>query len=64
MRRKRFQPMHTEHVNVTPLIDVIMCLIVFFLLCGQLAREESNDKVQIPRAELGAQECRSSAGDC
>ena len=45
--------MHSDHVNVTPLIDVIMCLIIFFLLCGQFAKNESNDKVVIPRAELG-----------
>ena len=45
--------MHDEHINVTPLIDVIMCLIIFFLVCGQLAREEGNDKVQIPRAQVG-----------
>jgi biopolymer transport protein ExbD len=40
-------------VNVTPLIDVIMCLIIFFLVCGRLAAQESNDKVVIPRAALG-----------
>ena len=53
MRLKGLKPMHDEHINVTPLIDVIMCLIIFFLLCGQLAKDESNDKVQIPRAQLG-----------
>jgi biopolymer transport protein ExbD len=45
--------MHDEHVNVTPLIDVVMCLIIFFLACSHLARSEANDRVQIPRAELG-----------
>ena len=53
MKRRGLQPMHDQHINVTPLIDVIMCLIIFFLLCGQLAMDESNDKVRIPRAELG-----------
>ena len=47
--------MHDEHVNVTPLIDVMMCLIIFFLVCGKLAAQESNDKVIVPRAELGQQ---------
>jgi biopolymer transport protein ExbD len=53
MRRKGLEPMHDEHVNVTPLIDVIMCLIIFFLCCSTLAKDESNDRVQIPRAALG-----------
>jgi biopolymer transport protein ExbD len=44
--------MHASHVNVTPLIDVIMCLIIFFLLCGQFAKEEAK-RVTLPVAELG-----------
>jgi biopolymer transport protein ExbD len=55
MRRRGIEPMPDEHVNVTPLIDVMMCLIIFFLVCGRLAAQESNDKVVIPRAELGQQ---------
>jgi biopolymer transport protein ExbD len=53
MRRKGLEPMHDEHVNVTPLIDVIMCLIIFFLCCSTLAKSEANDQVRIPRAKLG-----------
>jgi biopolymer transport protein ExbD len=53
MRRKGLEPMHSDHVNVTPLIDVIMCLIIFFLLCGQFAKEEASERVRIPRADLG-----------
>ncbi len=52
MRRKSFEPMQSHHVNVTPLIDVIMCLIIFFLLCGQFAREEAK-RVALPIADLG-----------
>src|SRR5947209_17273139 len=53
MRRRGLEPMHDEHVNVTPLIDVVMCLIIFFLCCSTLAKEETNEQVQIPRAQLG-----------
>ena len=53
MRRKGIEPMHDEHVNVTPLIDVIMCLIIFFMCCTTLVKSEANDQVQIPRAKLG-----------
>jgi biopolymer transport protein ExbD len=52
MRRKGLEPMSSNHVNVTPLIDVIMCLIIFFLLCGQFARDEAK-RVTLPIAELG-----------
>jgi biopolymer transport protein ExbD len=45
--------MHDEHVNVTPLIDVVMCLIIFFMICGNLAKDEANDQVTIPKASLG-----------
>ena len=53
MRRRGLEPMHDEHVNVTPLIDVMMCLIIFFLLCGQLAKDESSGQVRIPKADNG-----------
>jgi biopolymer transport protein ExbD len=52
MARKGMEPMHDEHVNVTPLIDVIMCLIIFFLVVGRLVKDEMVDMV-IPRAQLG-----------
>jgi biopolymer transport protein ExbD len=44
--------MHSDHINVTPLIDVIMCLIIFFLLCGQFAKDEAK-AVALPFAQLG-----------
>lgn len=43
------------HVNVTPMIDVVMCLIVFFLLVGNLARREAG-RVDLPSAAAGAEE--------
>jgi biopolymer transport protein ExbD len=52
MRHKGLEPMHSNHVNVTPLIDVIMCLIIFFLLCGQFAKDEAK-RVSLPVANLG-----------
>lgn len=52
MRRRGIKPMHSDHINVTPLIDVIMCLIIFFLLCGQFAKDEAK-AVALPFAKLG-----------
>ncbi|MEM1328928.1 MAG: biopolymer transporter ExbD [Planctomycetota bacterium] len=42
-------------VNVTPLIDVVMVLIVFFLLVGNMAAER-NEPVPLPRAATPAEE--------
>jgi biopolymer transport protein ExbD len=53
MAKRVMQPMHDEHVNVTPLIDVVMCLIIFFLLVGQLAKDETAGSVHIPTATSG-----------
>jgi len=52
MARKVIEPMHDEHVNVTPLIDVVMCLIVFFMMVSKLVKDEMVEMV-IPRASVG-----------
>ncbi|MEL6739543.1 MAG: biopolymer transporter ExbD [Planctomycetota bacterium] len=39
-------------INVTPLIDVVMCLIVFFLLVGQLALDRRGSD-PLPRTLFG-----------
>lgn len=39
-------------VNVTPMIDVVMCLIVFYLMVGQLAIDRRGDVV-VPSSVTG-----------
>lgn len=39
------------HINVTPLIDVVMCLIIFFLLVGRLASQ--NRPISLPETAVG-----------
>ncbi len=39
-------------VNVTPMIDVVMCLIVFYLMVGQLAIEK-RAQISIPETTTG-----------
>jgi len=46
--------MHDQHVNVTPLIDIVMCLIIFFLICGKMAHDENMAELNIPQAQTGA----------
>lgn len=53
MAKRVMEPMHDEHVNVTPLIDVVMCLIIFFLLVGKLAKDETAAKLHLPGATRG-----------
>ncbi len=40
------------HVNVTPMIDVVMCLIIFYLMVGHLASGRSGS-VNLPSAGQG-----------
>jgi biopolymer transport protein ExbD len=40
---------HQVHINVTPMIDLIMCLIIFFLLAAQLSNDEVAAEVQLPK---------------
>ena len=41
-----------EEINVTPLIDVVMCLIIFYLLVGQLATQRYAP-MKLPTAGAG-----------
>jgi biopolymer transport protein ExbD len=43
------------HVNVTPMIDVVMCLIVFYLIVGKLAADQRSN-VPLPVSEKGLTE--------
>ena len=54
MRRRVFHPPHPPgRVNVTPMIDVIMVLIVFYLIVGQMAAE-SKRTMPLPVASSGS----------
>lgn len=41
-----------SHVNVTPMIDVVMCLIVFYLIVGRLVLERRGE-VSLPVSTVG-----------
>lgn len=51
--KHKLEPQHDEHVNVTPLIDIVMCLIIFFMICGKLAKDEAEGNIAVPVAKLG-----------
>jgi biopolymer transport protein ExbD len=54
MKRRRMPDMHEGGVNVTPLIDIVMVLIVFFMLVAKIgvSRGEDSD-IPLPSAILG-----------
>lgn len=61
MKRRRPTSNGSAHPNLTPMIDVVMCLIVFFLLVGQLASDQRSD-LTLPRSATGdeAQEAQAA----
>jgi biopolymer transport protein ExbD len=56
MRRNPIPPSHGNHPNVTPLIDIVMCLIIFFMLVAKIGVSTGADaSITIPASELGAE---------
>lgn len=54
MRRRSLHPQHPfGKINVTPMIDVVMCLIVFYLIVGKLAADQRAD-IRLPPSATGA----------
>src|ERR1700760_3715416 len=53
MRRRHIPESHSAHPNVTPLIDIIMCLIVFFMLVAKIGVTTGAEKIDIPATFLG-----------
>ncbi|MGE3107149.1 MAG: ExbD/TolR family protein [Phycisphaerales bacterium] len=53
MRRRRTTRAHPfGEINVTPLIDVVMCLIIFYLMVGKLATDRKTP-VTLPASSIG-----------
>jgi len=40
-------------INMTPMIDVVFLLIIFFLVSSHLAKQEANVKLDLPTAKTG-----------
>lgn len=55
LRRSITSPPTAEAVNATPLIDVVMCLILFFLIVGKLS-SENGPLVNLPQTGVGQDE--------
>jgi len=56
MRLRTFHPQHPfGKINVTPMIDVVMCLIVFYLIVGKLAADQ-RATIRLPSSTTGVEE--------
>ncbi len=53
MAKRHIPESHTAHPNVTPLIDIIMCLIIFFMLVAKIGVDTGAQKIDIPATALG-----------
>lgn len=47
--------------NLTPLIDVVFLLIIFFLVASHFVRNEVREEVALPTAELGDRDLEAAA---
>src|ERR1700712_1301413 len=53
MKRRRLPEAHSAHPNVTPLIDIVMCLIIFFMLVAKIGVSTGAEKMDIPASITG-----------
>ena len=52
--KRKIPESHVSHPNVVPLIDIIMCLIIFFMLVAKIGvNNGEDDSVKIPFGLLG-----------
>jgi biopolymer transport protein ExbD len=54
MAKHHIPDVHSSHPNVTPLIDIIMCLIIFFMLVAKIGVTTGAEKIDIPTTVLGS----------
>jgi biopolymer transport protein ExbD len=53
MRKRRMPEMKENGVNVTPLIDIVMCMIIFFMLAARIGITSGAEAMEIPQTVLG-----------
>jgi biopolymer transport protein ExbD len=56
MKSPRYKPNRKYGFNMTPMIDVVFLLIIFFLVSSHLARQESQMDLELPVAAAGEED--------
>lgn len=54
MQAPQYKPIRRYGFNLTPMIDVVFLLIIFFLVSSHLARQESHMQLPLPVAQTGS----------
>lgn len=56
LKRRHIPPAHSDHPNVIPLVDVMLCMIVFYMLVAKFGVDNGADKsLQLAVTELGTE---------
>jgi biopolymer transport protein ExbD len=56
LRRRHIPEPHTDHPNVIPLVDVMLCMIVFYMLAAKIGVDNGADKsLQLAVTQLGSE---------
>lgn len=53
MKKISMPSAHVSHPNVTPLIDIVMCLIIFFMLVAKIGVSTGAEAMDIPASIMG-----------
>ena len=53
MNFRKNLPLHPAGFNITPLIDILLVLIIFFILTWNFSRDEKELAIQVPVAKQG-----------
>ena len=56
MQIPRYQPVRKLGFNMTPMIDVVFLLIIFFLVSSHLQRQETQQELDLPQAASADQD--------
>ena len=62
MNLRRHAPLHHPGIQLAPLVDVLLLLLIFFLLTWNAARNENELDVKVPKAS-SAKEKSAPIGD-
>jgi biopolymer transport protein ExbD len=62
MNLRRYAPLHHPGIQLAPLVDVLLLLLIFFLLTWNAARNENELDVKVPKAS-SAKEKSAPIGD-
>ena len=53
MKSLKMPAVHDMHPNVTPLIDIVMCLIIFYMLVAQIGVDVGDVPMNLPFSQQG-----------